>query len=277
MGHEAVGTIVAAGDDVDAVRVGERVVLKPILSCGRCDACREGKTNLCAEGRLVGRDLTGAFAERFAVPAYAAVRIDDRVADDVATLAEPLANAVHVVERAVRPGDAVLVVGAGPIGALMVRMAVVQGASAVLATDPVERRLEIAAAQGAAPLAGDDPEAELLDHLDGRRADVVIDAAGFDATWALALRAVRPGGRIEAVGLGAPEARINFFSVADKQIVVTASYAWVDRDLARALELIETGAIDATGWFTSMPLAEGQRAFEELVDTTERFKVVLTP
>jgi 2-desacetyl-2-hydroxyethyl bacteriochlorophyllide A dehydrogenase len=277
MGHEAVGTIVAAGDDVDAVRVGERVVLKPILSCGRCDACREGNTNLCAEGRLVGRDLTGAFAERFAVPAYAAVRIDDRVADDVATLVEPLANAVHVVERAVRPADTVLVIGAGPIGALMVRMAVVQGASAVLATDPVERRLEIAAAQGAAPLAGDDPEAALLSHLGGRRADVVIDAAGFDATWALALRAVRPGGRIEAVGLGAPEARINFFSVADKQIVVTASYAWVDRDLARALELIETGAIDATGWFTSMPLAEGQRAFEELVDTTERFKVVLTP
>jgi 2-desacetyl-2-hydroxyethyl bacteriochlorophyllide A dehydrogenase len=277
MGHEAVGTVAAVGDGVDPARVDERVVLKPILACGVCERCRDGRTNLCTSGRLVGRDLTGAFAERFAIPASAAVPVADHVADDLATLTEPLANAVHVASRAVGTGDNVLVIGAGPIGALMVRMARRHGASQVFATDPVATRLAIAEAQGATPLRPEDPEASLHELTDGRGVDVVIDAAGFDATWALALRAVRSGGRVEAVGLAAPEARINFFAVADKEVVVTASYAWIDEDFARALRLIEDGAIDASGWFTRMPLSDGQRAFEELVDSTEHFKVVLTP
>jgi threonine dehydrogenase-like Zn-dependent dehydrogenase len=79
------------------------------------------------------------------------------------------------------------------------------------------------------------------------------------------------------VGLGTPGARIDFFAVAGKEIRVTGSFAWTDEDFDRAIELVASGAIDTTGWFTTMSLAEGQRAFEELVDTTERFKVVLTP
>ncbi|MFB3738752.1 MAG: zinc-binding dehydrogenase, partial [Candidatus Velamenicoccus archaeovorus] len=116
MGHETVGAVVAVGDGVDPGRVGRRVVLRPLLWCGRCEVCREGRTNLCEHGRLVGRDLSGGFAERFAVPASAAVELPAHVPDDVGTLIEPLANAVHVTSRAVRDGDDVLVVGAGPIG-----------------------------------------------------------------------------------------------------------------------------------------------------------------
>src|SRR5919204_1054268 len=134
MGHETIGRIAAVGRGVDAARVGERVVLKPILACGECEACRAGRTNLCENGRLVGRDLTGGFAERFAVPASAAVAIPEDVSGDVGTLIEPLANAVHVTARSVAPGDDVLVIGAGPIGALMARMAVDRGASRTFIT-----------------------------------------------------------------------------------------------------------------------------------------------
>jgi threonine dehydrogenase-like Zn-dependent dehydrogenase len=70
---------------------------------------------------------------------------------------------------------------------------------------------------------------------------------------------------------------VDFFAIAGKEVAVTGSFAWTDEDFARALELIEGGAIDTTGWFTTMPLADGQRAFEELVGSTERFKVVLAP
>jgi 2-desacetyl-2-hydroxyethyl bacteriochlorophyllide A dehydrogenase len=278
MGHEGVGTIAAVGESVDPARVGERVVLSPILACGECEQCRAGRTNVCLRGRLVGRELTGAFAERFAVPAGAAVPISADVPDDVATLTEPLANAVHVTGRSVRPGDDVLVIGAGPIGTLMARMALERGAARhVYVTDPLASRLAFAAAQGATPLTGEDPEAALLAATDGRGVDVVIDAAGFEATWALALRVVRPAGRIEAVGLGAPGAHVDLFAIVGKELRVTGSFAWTDEDFADALDLIEAGAIDTAGWFTHAPLAEGQRAFEELVDTTERFKVVLFP
>jgi 2-desacetyl-2-hydroxyethyl bacteriochlorophyllide A dehydrogenase len=277
MGHEGVGRIAAVGEGVDQRRIGERVVLKPILSCRACEPCREGRPNLCEHGRLVGRDLAGAFAERFVVPVEAAVAIPADVLDELATLTEPLANAVHVTSRSVGSGDDVLVIGAGPIGALMARMALEQGARRAFITDPIPGRRELARAQAATPLEGDDPEAALREATGGRGVDVVIDAAGFEATWALGLRAVRPGGRFEAVGLGSPGARIDFFAVAGKEIQVTGSFAWTDEDFDRAIQLVASGGIDTAGWFTSMPLAEGQRAFEELVDTTERFKVVLVP
>jgi 2-desacetyl-2-hydroxyethyl bacteriochlorophyllide A dehydrogenase len=277
MGHEAVGRVAAVGEGVEAARVGGRVVLRPIVACGACEPCREGRPNLCRDGRLVGRDLPGAFAERFVVPQGAAVPFPEGVPADAATLTEPLANAVHVTTRSVRAGDDVLVIGAGPIGVLMARMALERGARRAFVTDPIAPRLELARGQGAVPLEGDDPEAALLEATGDRGVAVVIDAAGFEATWALSLRAVRPGGRIEAVGLGSPAARIDLFAIAGKEIRVTGSFAWTDEDFDRALGLTAAGAIDTTGWLTTIPLAEGQRAFEELVDGTDRFKVVLVP
>jgi len=277
MGHEAVGRVAAVGTGVDPARVGQRAVLRPLLACGACEPCRLGRINLCVRGRLVGRDLAGAFAERLAVPAEAAVPISAAVPDELATLVEPLANAVHVTARSVAEGDDVLVIGAGPIGTLMARMALERRAGRVFVTDPIPGRRELARAQGAIPLEKEDPADELGERTHGRGVDVVIDAAGLEPTWALALEAVRPGGRIEAVGLGAPAGRIDFFAVAGKEATVTGSFAWTEPDFEAAIELVERGAIDASGWFTRMPLAEGQRAFEDLVDTTERFKVVLVP
>jgi L-iditol 2-dehydrogenase len=277
MGHEAVGTLAAVGDGVDPALVGRRVVLKPILPCGACEACLAGWTNICPNGRLVGRELSGAFGERFVVPSSGVVAISPDVPDDVATLVEPLANAVHVATRAVSEGDDVLVIGAGPIGALMARMASEGGARRVFATDRVPARLELIRAQGAIPLDAEATEGALREATDGRGVDVVIDAVGVEPTWTLALRAVRPGGRIEAVGLGAGAVAIDSFAVIGKEARITGSFAWTDEDFLRALALVEAGAIDTAGWFTDAPLAEGQRAFEELVDTTERLKVVLHP
>ncbi|MGZ4110250.1 MAG: zinc-dependent alcohol dehydrogenase [Actinomycetota bacterium] len=277
MGHETVGEIVAVGTAVPESRLGERVVLKPILSCGTCAHCREGAINHCPTGRLVGRDLPGGFAERLAVPASAAVALQTETPDDIATLIEPLANAVHVTSRAVHDRDRVFVIGAGPIGLLMVRAAFLWGASQVWVTDPMPERRTLATAQGAEPVTGDDPAAAVIEATGGEGADLVIDAAGFEATWAMGLRAVRAGGRISQVGLGAGSGTVDFFSVLGKEATITGSYAWDDDDFARAVELLAQGAIDPTGWITTMPLADGQRAFEELVNGTGRFKVVLVP
>jgi 2-desacetyl-2-hydroxyethyl bacteriochlorophyllide A dehydrogenase len=277
MGHEAVGTVEVVGAGVDEALLGRRVVLKPIVACGRCEACRARRTNLCAEGKLVGRELSGGFAERFVVPAGCVAELAPRVPDDVGTLVEPLANAVHVTRRAVADGDDVLVIGAGPIGVLEARMSVGAGARRVFVTDRIASRLELAIAQRATPLRVEGAEAELREATGGRGVDVVIDAVGVEATWALALRAVRPGGRIEAVGLGAGAGTVEYFAVIGKEATITGSFAWTDEDFARALELIEAGEIETAGWFTRASLADGQRAFEELVDTTDRFKVVLTP
>jgi 2-desacetyl-2-hydroxyethyl bacteriochlorophyllide A dehydrogenase len=221
--------------------------------------------------------MSGGFAERFTVPSAAAVRLDADVSDVVATLTEPLSNAVHVASRSVEGGDRVFVIGAGPIGVLMVKTAFLYGAGRVLITDPVDDRLRLAEAQGAEIVAGEDPAKAVIDATDGEGADVVIDAAGYEATWAMGLRAVRTGGRIEEVGLGSPSGTMDFFAVLGKEATITGSYAWRDVDFESAVELMQDGAIDASGWITTMPLADGQRAFEELVGGAGHFKVVLVP
>ena len=276
MGHETIGEIATVGPGVSERRVGERVVLKPIVSCGECPWCASGAINHCATGRLVGRDMAGGFAERFAVPAASAIPFDADVSDEVATLTEPIANAVHVTSRSVGNGDRVFVIGAGPIGVLMAKAAFLQGASRVLVTDPVPERLRLAEAQGAEPVSGEDPAASVVEATDGEGADVVIDAAGYEATWAMGLRAVRTGGRIDEVGLGAASGTVDFFAVLGKEVTIAGSYAWGDEDFARAVELMAQGALDPAGWITTMPVEDGQRAFQELVDGSGRFKIVLT-
>jgi 2-desacetyl-2-hydroxyethyl bacteriochlorophyllide A dehydrogenase len=277
MGHETVGVVDATGEGVDPAFAGRRVVLKPIVACGECDDCRAGDVNRCARGRLVGRDLAGGFAERFAVPAACAIPIPPDLPDDLAVLTEPLANAVHVAGRNVRTGDRVLVIGAGPIGVLMTRAALIAGAADVHVTDPVAERRRLAEAQGATALPGDDPVSEARAATGGRGPDVVIDAAGFEPTWALGLEAVRTGGRIAEVGLGAASGRLDYFAVLGKEVTITGSYAWTDDDFARALELLVAGELDASGWISRMPLSQGQRAFEELTSPGGggRFKIVL--
>jgi len=275
MGHETVGRIAAVGEGVDAGRIGERVVLKPVIGCGRCGQCRAGDINRCVEGRLVGRDLAGGFAERFAIPAAAAVPLPNGMPDEVAVLAEPFANAEHVAARAVTTGDTVFVIGSGPIGALMVRASLLHGADRVFVTDTNEERTAYAVAQGAHAVATEDAARAVSAATDGEGVDVVIDAAGFEATWALGVEAIRPGGRIFEIGLGAPRGTVDFFAVLGKEATITGSYAWSDADFATAIDTLAGGALAADGWLTRVPLADGQAAFEDLADRGRPFKVLL--
>ena len=277
MGHETVGVIDAIGEGVAGTRLGERVVLKPILACGECPRCREGRSNVCIRGRLVGRDLPGGFGERFAVPAGAAVAVPERVGDERATLIEPVANAVHVTERSIAPGDIVVVIGAGPIGVLMAALAERRGAGAVLSIDPLPARRAIAERNRARAATPEEADTAVEGATGGDGADVVIDAVGLPVTWAAALRLARAGGRVEAVGLGAPRGEIDFFAVAGKELTIAGSFGWTDADFAAALDLVAGSAIDTDGWFSRFALGDGQRAFEELVDHAAHFKAVLVP
>jgi len=135
--------------------------------------------------------------------------------------------------------------------------------------------MAFAVAQGAEGVAGDDALEAVTAATDGWGADVVIDAAGFEATWALGLQAIRPGGHIFEIGLGAPRGMVDFFTVLGKEATITGSYAWSDQDFARSLELLAGGALAPDGWLTRVPLADGQGAFEDLADRGRPFKVLL--
>jgi 2-desacetyl-2-hydroxyethyl bacteriochlorophyllide A dehydrogenase len=277
MGHEVVGTVDALGEGVDAALEGTRVVTMPVVSCGRCDRCREGRPNLCPDRRLMGMDFPGAFAEAFTIDAGRLVPMPEEMADTTGTVVEPLANAVHSVGRAVKEGDTVLVIGAGPIGLFAARAAVLEGAAQTFVVDTLEDRLAIAKELGAEPLLADHAANELEDRTRGRGVDAVIDAAGYPATWALGVRAARPGGRIDVIGLGAPQGPLDYHPIVAKGLTIVGSYACVEEDFVRALVLLSSGNVDVEGWTVTMPLADAQAAFEALVDDGRFTKVVLTP
>jgi threonine dehydrogenase-like Zn-dependent dehydrogenase len=238
--------------------------------------CAAGSINLCPDGRLVGRDRPGAFAELVAVPSHAAVPVPDGLSDDVAVMTEPLANAVHVATKAVAEHTTVFVIGAGPIGVLMVAASRAFGARRVWVTDVDPGRLRIASGQGGEALDVGTAVEEVRAASDGWGADVVIDAVGLEPTWRSALDAVRPGGTIVEVGLGAPAGSLDYFRVLNKEAVIRGSYGWKDREFDAALGWLAGGTVNVDGWVTRAPLVEGQRAFEELVDGGGgRFKVVL--
>ena len=184
---------------------------------------------------------------------------------------------MHVASRAVTSGDRVFVIGAGPIGVLMAKAALLYGASRVLITDPVADRLRLAEAQGAEAVTGDDPAQAVIDATDGDGADVVIDAAGYEATWAMGLRAVRSGGRIDEVGLGSGSGHRGLLRRArqggdDHRLVRVGR-----RRLRPSGRAPDAGRARRRRWLTTMALADGQRAFEELVGGAGHFKVVLVP
>lgn len=274
MGHEVVGVISAVGAGVEPSGEGARVIVKPVVSCGACARCAEGHANLCPNRRLMGMDFPGGFAQACVMPADHVLPIADGLGEDLATLSEPLANSLHSVSRSVRAGDTVLVIGAGAIGSLAVRAAVLAGSAGVLVSDPLPSRLDVARGQGGEPV---DDLGAVMDATGGSGVDVVIDAAGYPATWELALQAVRFGGRIEAIGLGAVEGPIGYHPIVAKGVTITGSYACVDEDFDRAVDLLAGGDVDVASWITPMALEEGPEAFERLVDVGDLVKVVLHP
>jgi L-iditol 2-dehydrogenase len=277
MGHEAVGVVEAVGADVDPSLEDARVVAMPVLPCGACARCREGRPNLCPSRRLMGMDFPGAFAEAFVIPAAQLMGVPDGLEDGEACLAEPLANGLHSAGRSVTTGDDVLVIGAGAIGLFAARGAVLAGAARVLVTDRLASRLALVGALGGEPVPAEGAEAAVAAATRGDGVDVVIDAVGLPATWALAIAAVRYGGRIEAIGLGAPEGPVSYHALVTKGVTLAGAYACVPADFERSLALLADGGVDVGSWITTVPLGEGQRGFETLVDDDRYTKVVLTP
>ncbi len=201
LGHEAAGVIETGP------RAGERVAIDPSVACGRCDTCRRGLPHLCPDVRFLGHsDTDGAMRERIAWPERLLVPIPDEIDDVTGAMLEPLGVAIHALRLAhLRPGDTVGVFGAGPIGRLLIRLALASGASTVVATDRLPHRVEAARGDGAfaALVDGGREVAALREALDGRPLDATIEIAGeADAVRTAALLA-RPGTRVVVAGIPA--------------------------------------------------------------------------
>jgi threonine dehydrogenase-like Zn-dependent dehydrogenase len=248
LGHEFVGRVVDVGPGAGAFAVGERLVSGAGISCGKCEWCRAGRTNLCAEYRTIGLHVDGGLAGYVRSPAFVCRRVPDLVSDDAASLAQPLAVALHAVRRSgLQAGQACAVIGVGGIGAFIVAAAVAGGASPLIALDIDDARLETARSLGA-HVASNVREGSLVDaileHTSGDGADVVIEASGTAGGPAAALAAARRGGRVLIVGLQAAPRELDLFSFTVREVDLVTTLAHVcDVDLPDALALLESSDV----------------------------------
>jgi (R,R)-butanediol dehydrogenase / meso-butanediol dehydrogenase / diacetyl reductase len=283
LGHEFIGVVEDAGSEVANVAVGDRVAAGAGVWCGRCDWCRRGQTNLCASYWTFGLSADGGLTERINVPAAMLHPVAPHVSDDNAALAQPLAVGLHAVDRSrIRPGDVVVVHGAGAIGSFIVAGALAAGAGAVVAVDVDQSRLDVATRLGATHTvdARETDPLEAVRELTGSAlADVTVEASGLADGMSRVQRLTRRGGTVLLVGLPKKEVSFNAVDLILREIDVMTTVAHVcdtnlpaalallaDRDLA-ALLVEKVVPLERAVEEALVPMAEGAARGKLLVDT----------
>lgn len=283
LGHEFVGRVRAVGDGVENLAVGDRVVSGAGVSCGECDWCRAGRTNLCAEYFTLGLHVDGGLAELVATPAFICRVVPDVIGDDAAAMAQPLAVALHAVRRSgVQAGQTCVVIGSGGIGAFIVAVAAFRGADPVIAVDIDEERLATARRLGAhrtIDARGRDLAAEILAATDGEGAHVVIESSGAPHAPAAALAATRRGGRVLIVGLQSAPRELDLFAFTVREVEIGTTLAHVcDVDLPESLEILERTQLAGIVLDRVIPLDHlVDEGIRPLADRTARGKIIVDP
>ncbi|HEY8303081.1 MAG TPA: alcohol dehydrogenase catalytic domain-containing protein [Solirubrobacteraceae bacterium] len=288
IGHEYVGTVIAAGEDVRSVAVGDRVLGCFQSACGRCWFCRRGWFHKCDSSRTFGHgaalgSLQGTQAELALIPSADLVlrKIPAGMSDEVALFAgDVMGTGYHAVaDSGLRAGDVAAVLGLGPVGLCAVQAARAAGAAHVIAIDTVDERLAMAESFGAQAvhLTDADPRAAARDATEGRGVDVCIDAVGHREAFDLALRITRKCGTVQAVGVYAERAEVHMGLLWIKAVHVCAGHANVLGHVDRVLAMMSAGLLDPSALVTHhMPLEAAPRAYE-MYDRREALKIVLTP
>jgi alcohol dehydrogenase len=255
LGHEAVGTVEEVGRAIRSFRPGDRVLVSCIAGCGTCRFCREGHYGQCTEGGgwALGHTIDGVQAQYARVPFgdLSLHPLPQGVTDEAAVLLAdilPTSYEVGVLNGRVRPGDTVVIVGAGPIGLAAVMTAKLYSPGCIIVVDPAEPRRDAAKSLGADVVLDSqlEPALEVVRSMTGGLgADVVMEAVGIPATFEMCTALVRPGGRVANIGVHGAPATIHLETLWIKNVTITTGL--VDTSSTpRLLKLLADGQLDPT-------------------------------
>ncbi|MFC8783930.1 zinc-binding dehydrogenase [Streptomyces nigra] len=287
-GHECVGVVADTGGEVTGFRPGDRVLVPASVGCTRCRTCAAGFTARCERATSslelcygVSPQLPGSQAQFLRVPHadINLVRLPEGISDEAAVvLTDNAPTAWYGCRRArIQPGETVLVIGLGPVGLMAAQSAFAMGAARVLGADLVPERRAFAASFGVEPVEGDDPKAAVRELTGGRGPDVVVEAVGSDATIELALKAVRPAGRVSVIGVSHSKAFPFHMGLAQiKELEFHIGLCSIHYELPPLIALAQSGRITPEAVVSHrFPLSEGAAAYALFADRSDGVRKIL--
>ena len=275
LGHEAAGSIVSGPNS------GSRVAVNPLVTCGTCDYCLDGRAHLCPSRELISMPpRAGAFAELVRVPERNLFTIPERLETSKAALTEPLTVSYHAVNLGTRllarplSASRCLILGGGAIGLGCALVLAMQGAGEIHIGEPNAARRVTASRAGSfrcyAPGESGEPRDLSM--------DLIIDAVGATATRIAACRLVKPGGVIVHVGLLPGSEGLDARRITLQEIIFTGTYCYTPLEFRETLDAIAAGRLGTLDWVEERPLAAGPQAFRDLdAGATAAAKIVLRP
>jgi L-idonate 5-dehydrogenase len=283
LGHEVAGVIEEVGANVARLASGDRIAVCPSRPCSTCRFCQLGLQNHCLDMRYYGSAMRmphvqGAFRQEIVIEAGQAFALADGISDAEGAMAEPLAVALHAVNRA-GPllGRKVLVTGCGPIGAMVIIAARRAGATHIVATDVVAQPLRKAAKVGADETVNvaEQPEALARYAAEKGQFDVLFEASGNERALRAAFEVVRPRGVIVQLGLSATELSLPFNTVVAKEFEMRGAFRFHE-EFGVAVELINKGLVDLKPLVSAtLSYRDAGRAFALAADRSQSMKVLL--
>lgn len=279
-GHEIVGVVDSVGDGV-TIGVGTRVVIEPILACGHCKYCTDGRYNLCATMVFFGCSApTGGMADVFTVPADRLVEIPDDLVDLQAVLIEPLSTPVHAVSLAGPDlaGKSVAILGSGTIGLLTLAAARRAGAARIAVSDMLASKRDLALRLGADAVydSSDPGMVTAIREFLSTSADVVFDCVAIQPTVDQAIALAVKGGTVVIVGVPAAPVTVPLPEIQDLQVRIQGSATYTRADYATSIAMLQAGLVRAEDFVTAQyPLTQAAAAFAEAAGG-HQVKVVVT-
>jgi D-xylulose reductase len=273
-GHESAGTVIQIGNAVKTLQPGDRVALEPGYPCRRCPSCLSGHYNLCPSMRFAATPPhSGTLTGFWTSPEDFCYKLPPHITLQEGALIEPLAVAVHIVKQAeVKPGDKVVVMGAGPVGLLCCGVARAFGAGMVCTVDVQGGRVEFArgfaATHGFVPgkVSAEENAERIIEvcGLEGNGgADAVIDASGAEASIQTSLHVVRRGGVYVQGGMGKSDITFPILALCCKEVTAKGSFRYGSGDYKLAVELVSRGVVDVKKLVTGVvPFEEAEEAFK---------------
>lgn len=279
-GHEVSAQIVELGSGVTGLHAGQRVTIEPQVFCGKCYPCTHGKYNLCEDLKVMGFQTTGTASEYFTVDASKVDPLPEGMTYSEGAMIEPLAVAVHAAKRFSEiKGAKVAILGAGPIGNLLVQSAKAFGAEKVLVTDVSDYRLELAKSVGADVTVNTETKdfgEAMVEAFGPDKADVIYDCAGNDITMGQAIRYARKGSTIILVAVFGKTANVDLAALNDHELDLNTTMMYRHEDYLDAIRLAGEGKIRLKPLMSQrFDFSDYQKAYEYIDANKEKSMKVL--